>query len=178
MNKLQIKRNTFLLLSSYCSHELIQVVFSDLGEDGIEIDDSNSIDNIWEITEFINVENTKLIDRLKVIFTFYYLGGTLIYKDDKVPYESLFRLLNKTECNTILLYWQHNIFNDIVPYFTIGEIVIPKIMPRYVCTKISDNSYIVEKWNKGEYVFTKYIYPTEQLCRDKVNELNREFDSK
>lgn len=40
MNKLQIKRNTFLLLSSYCSHELIQVVFSDLGEDGIEIDDS------------------------------------------------------------------------------------------------------------------------------------------
>ena len=103
--------------------------------------------------------------------------GGLIYEGKEVPYSTLFRLIGKNEPNTVLMYWLNNEANDVKPVYDFGEIEIPEIMPRFICTQISDNAFQVEQWHKGAYVSMEEIYPTREFCDKRVQELNEYFDA-
>ena len=179
MSTLRVKRSTLAEMHKYCTSELLSRIFSDIGSNNIAVLDNNDDrDELWDITDFMNVEHSDLLDRLKVIYVFAKISDSLDYLkygEEYVPYQVLFRILNRTEPNTVLLYWLHNEANDVIPIYDVGEIEIPRIMPRYTCTQIASNLFRVEKWCKGEYVSTREVYPTKELCQDRVDELNREY---
>ena len=161
----------------FCTPELLDCVFSHVGYDNIIVDNKNLSKNTWEITDLIQAEQEELLDNLKVIFVFVELGGVLINEGKEVPYSTLFFLINKNEPNIVLQYWLNNELNDVKPLYNLGEIEIPEIMPRFICTPISDNAFLVEQWHKGVYVSMKEIYPTRELCEKRVQELNEIFDA-
>ena len=177
MDKLLIKNKTKQGLLQHCTVELIECVFSHIGANNITIDKTDMCKNTWEITHLLQVEHEELLDNLKVIFVFYKLGGTLVYEGKETPYPTLFRLIDKNEPNAVLLYWAHNEANDVKPIYDKGEFEIPKIMPRYICTKVLDDLYFVEKWVKGGYVTLKEKYTTKEACEKVVQELNQKFEA-
>ena len=51
-------------------------------------------------------------------------------------------------------------------------------MPLFVCTENSENTFQVERWQRGEYVsMEKEIYPSRELCEKRVQDLIQEFDN-
>lgn len=179
MSTLRVKRTTLNEMHKHCTSELLSRIFSVIGSDNIVVLDKNDDDGeLWDITDFMDAERCDLLDRLKVIYVFTKISDSihnLKYGEDHVPYQVLFRILKKTEPNTVLLYWRNNEANDVLPIYDVGEIEIPRIMPRYTCTQVASNLFRVDKWYKGEYVPTPEIYPTKELCQDRVDELNREY---
>lgn len=174
MVKLWIKRGTLSELSSFCTPVLLIKVFKGLGENNIVIDETDKNEDIWNVDTFLKTYHIELLDRLKVVFVFYYLGGQLKYNNETIPYEILFRILNCNEPNVVLRYWLHNLYNDIIPTFDVGELVIPKVMPRYVPLKMSENKYVIEKWQKGQYVQMPEVFLSEKSCKAKCQELEEE----
>ena len=177
MDKLVIRDKTRQGLLQYCTVDLIERVFSHVGANNITVDKSNMCKNMWEITHLLQVEHEELLDNLKVIYVFYKLGGTLIYEGRETQYPVLFRLIDKNEPNAVLLYWAHNEANDVKPIYDKGEIEIPKIMPRYVCTKVLDDLFFIEKWVKGKYVTMKGGYTSREACEKEVQELNQKYEA-
>ena len=175
MGNLTIKDKTKQDLLKHCTPELLSKVFSCVGLDNMVIDSQNLCDNIWDITDIVKLEDKIVLDNLKVIYVFNKLGGTLIYENKEVAYQVLFRLLNRNEPNNVMFYWIHTDSNDMIPIYDIGELVVPEIMPRYVCKKISDQAFQIEKLVKGEYVGINDFYPTEELCKQRVKELIEEY---
>lgn len=177
MDKLIIKDKTRQSLLQNCTAELIESVFSHVGVNNITVDKTNMCKNTWEITQLLQVEHEELLDNLKVIYVFYNLGGTLIYDGKDTPYPVLFRLIDKNEPNAVSLYWAHNEANDVKPIYDIGEVEIPKIMPRFVCAQTGENVFQVEKWVKGKYVLLDGYYLSKDACEKVVQELNQEFEA-
>lgn len=177
MGKLIIKEKTIQGLSQYCTDELIQCVFSHINTNDKLVDKTNLCKNTWEITSLLQANQKDLLDSLKVIYVFSKLDGTLIYEGNEVPYQSLSSLINKMEPYDIMLYWGNNNANGIQPIYDIGEIEIPQIMPRFVCTQLSDNVFEIEKWVNGEYIPLKGAYTSREACEKVVRDLNQEFES-
>ena len=177
MDKLIIKHKTIQSLLQHCTAELLESVFSHVGANNITVDNTNKYKDTWEIKHILQAEHEELLDNLKVIYVFYKLGGTLIYEGKETPYPVLFRLIDKNEPNAVMLYWAHNEANDVKPIYDKGEFEIPKIVPRYVCTKVLDNLFFVEKWVNGKYVTLKGGYASREACEKEVQELNQRFEA-
>ena len=176
MDELVIKSRTKQRLLQFCTFELIESVFSRVNY--IKVDETNLCKNTWVVTDLVHAKHGELLDNLKVILVFYKLGGTLIYEGNETPYPVLFRMINKNEPNAVLLYWAHNEANGVKPVYGMGEIEIPRIMPLFVCTEISENTFQVERWQRGEYVsMEEEIYPFRELCEKRVQDLIQEFDN-
>ena len=178
MRNLSIRRNTLQKLHCFCTIELLQNVFKDFGEDNITIDEKNKINDSCDLGDFLYVEHLQLLDRLKVLYVFSYLGGQIFLQSKSTPYQTLFRLLNCDEPNVVFNYWLNNLYNDEIPVFGVGELNIPKVMPRFVCTEVSDEVYCVEKWIKGKYIMMKERYFNKELCEQRVQELNDKYEFK
>ena len=176
MDKLVIKSKTKQRLSQFCTSELLESVFSRVNN--ITVDVTNLCKNIWDVTNLVHAKHDDLLDNLKVILVFYELGGTLIYEGNEVWYPLLFRLINKNEPNAVLLYWAHNEANEVKPFYGIGEIEIPRIMPRFICTEISENAFQVERWQQGEYVaMDEEIFPSRELCEERIQVFMQYYDN-
>lgn len=173
MDSLFIKKKSYQKLQKYCTSSLLDHVLDDLGN--YNIDTTNSCEDNWCISSFLDVEHLQLLDRLKVIYVFSVIGGNIVYQDEVIPYQVLFRKINCDEPNIVLRYWLHNLYNDLIPTFDIGELYIPKVMPRFVCLKETDNLYRIEKWYKGEYILLNETYPIKELCEARVKELNDDY---
>lgn len=171
MDKLQIKRVTFRRLCSFCSLDLLNSVFDSFGRDLIEIDESNQCEDVWDVTEYLNNEAIPFIDKMKVLRTFDQLLGTIVYQDESTQYSVLCSILNRKECYTVLLYWMHTELNGLVPYFNRGDIVVPKVMPKFICTQEIEGTYIIERLCKGEYVPTKMRFTTKEECESMIDKL-------
>ena len=85
MVKLWIKRGTLSELSSFCTPVLLIKVFKGLGENNIVIDETDKNEDIWNVDTFLKTYHIELLDRLKVVFVFYYLGGQLKYNNETIP---------------------------------------------------------------------------------------------
>ena len=68
----------------------------------------------------------------------------------------------------------HTELNGLVPYFNRGNIVVPEVMPRYICRQEIEGTYIIEKLYKGEYVPTKMRFTVKEECESMANKLNEE----
>ena len=176
MKYLLLNRSFYSKMLSHCSLELINAVFNDLGNDKVLIDDNNQQKDTWTINDNFLKGKLPLIEKFKVLLTFGRLYGIIIYRGEELSYEALCSILGYKEMYDVLTFWRHNEMNDVIPTFDLGKIEIPKIMPRYICTKLSNTSFVVELWCKGEYIPANEIYPTKELCEARVNELNDEYD--
>lgn len=129
MDKLQINRKTYHKLCSFCSLDLINSVFDSFGRNNVEIDESNQCEDVWDVTEYLNNDDDVIpfIDKLKVLFTFDQLLGTIVYHDEPTQYSVLYPILKREECYTVLLYWMHTKLNGLVPYYNRGDIVVPNL---------------------------------------------------
>lgn len=178
--RLVVKRRILGEMSKYCTPELLSCVFGSIGTDNITVlAKAMDEEQYWDITDLLEFNDSDVLDILKVVYVFSKLTDTLNnikYKGKLVPYSVLFRLLNRNEPNMVLCYWVHNEANEVVPVYDVGEIEIPKIMPPYTYTQLSNNLFQVEKWHKGKYVPMQEIYPTKELCQERVDELNDKLE--
>lgn len=177
MNSLTIRDETKHGLLKFCTAELLTKVFSDVGEDCITVDNHNLCDDVWDITGLVKCDREDLLDRLKVIYVFCQLGGRLKYDGKEIAYQSLFWVLQTNKPNAVLLFWIHNVANGIVPVYDVGDIIIPKIMPRFVCMPTLGRVFQIHKWQNGEYVGMDEYYPTRELCEKRADELNEDFET-
>jgi len=67
MDKLKIKSITKKKMLQFCTPELLDCVFSHVGNDNIIVDNKNLSKNTWEITTLLQTEHEELLDNLKVI---------------------------------------------------------------------------------------------------------------
>jgi hypothetical protein len=174
MDKLQIRRKTFRRLCSFCSLDLLKSVFDSFGRENIEIDESNQCEDVWDVTEYLNNEVIPFIDKMKVLRTFDQLLGIIVYRGKPTQYSVLCSILKRKECYTVLLYWMHTELNGLVPYFNRGDIIVPKVMPKFICRQEIEGTYIIEKLCKGEYVPTEMRFTSKEECESVANNLNEE----
>lgn len=177
MNSLTIKNKTRQGLLRFCTIELLEKVFSNVDKNNITLDNNNVCTDVWDITDVVKCGSEDLLDNLKVIYVFCRLGGILKYDGEETAYQSLFRLLQTNEPNIVLLFWINNEANGNMPVYDIGELEVPKIMPRFVCMPLSERAFQIHKWQNGEYVGMKEYYPTRELCEKRADELNKEFEA-
>lgn len=181
---LTLKKSTLNRMRQHCSHELLEKVFSDYGNDKITIDETNRIADTWDITHYLNDEGLPFVEKCKVILSFDRAFGELILNGEPFAIEAICTKMHGDahvlyqQMNNVLTAWRHSEMNDVCPFFEFGALEIPKLMPRFVYTKISDNFFQIEKWEKGEYIPTKDIFPSKELCEERVNMLNEEYDER
>ena len=179
---LTLRKSTLNKIRRHCSNELIEKVFSDYGLKNITIDEKNTINDKWEVTNYLDDETLPFVEKCKVLLSFARAFGVIVYNGYELPIEALCSVLCKNklslglQMNKVLTAWLHNEINDVCPFFEYGELTIPQLMDRYICTQISDTAFQVEKWKKGEYVPINEIYPTKEQCEARVDELNEEYD--
>ena len=177
-----LKKTTLNRMRQHCSHELIEMVFSDYGYDKITIDETNGVADRWDITHYLNEGELPFVEKGKVVLSFDRAFGELLLNGELFAFEAICSIMYRNanniyhQMNDVLTSWRHHEMNGICPYFEYGVLVIPRLMPCFVCTQISENVFLIEKWNKGEFIPTKEYYPTKELCEIRVNELNEEYD--
>ena len=164
----------FRKLCSFCSLDLLKSVFDSFGRENIEIDESNQCEDVWDVTEYLNNEVIPFIDKMKVLRTFDQLLGIIVYQGKPTQYSVLCSILKRNECYTVLLYWMHTELNGLVPYFNRGDIIVPKVMPKFICRQEIEGTYIIEKLCKGEYVPTEMRFTSKEECESVANNLNEE----
>ena len=174
MDKLQIKRETLHELCSFCSLDLINRVFDSFGRNNIKIDDSNQCEDVWDATEYLNNDVIPFIDKMKVLRVFDQLLGMIVYQGEPTQYSVLCSVLNREECNTVLLYWLNTESNGDTPHFDLGDVIVPQLLPKFVCTQDIDGTYVVERLYKGEYVQTDMRFTVKEDCDSMVERLNEE----
>ena len=176
MDKLTIKKSTLSSMYRYCTASLIKNVFDNFESENMIIDKTNKTDDFWEFNVIPSIGHIQLLNKLKVVYVFAFLGGNIVLNGNVIPYQSLFRILNCNEPNIVLRYWVNNIYNDIVPVFDLGEIEIPPIMPRYILLQIANNDFRIEKWEKGYYILMPEIFFSKELCEQRIQQLNDEYE--
>ncbi len=98
MDTLHIKEITHMRLGFHCTHELLDRVLNDFGKECVAIDSTDACDDVWEIGDFIYTNSRdRLHERLKAIYAFTYLGGTLTFDGHTIAYGTLSRLLGNDE---------------------------------------------------------------------------------
>ena len=150
---LTLKKSTLNQMKQHCSRELIEKVFADYGNEKITIDKTNTVLDKWDITNYLNEGALAFVEKCKVILSFDRAFGDLILNGEPIAIEAVCsrRYLNVpflySQMNNVLTAWRHNEMNDVCPFFEYGVLTIPKLMPRFICTQISDNAFQIEKWN-------------------------------
>lgn len=172
---LQIKRETFTKLNNYCTPELIKTLFDDLGIDNILVDDTNSCDDVWDVTSYIQ-QDSNMLEKAKLIRVYDYLLGKIIYKGRETQYSVLCRLLKRDEFNTVFLYWLHTELNGEIPVLSLGDIVIPNLLPHFVPKELPSGNFIIERLLNGKwYEMDVEIYPTYELAKQRADELEDDY---
>ncbi len=130
MDTLLIKKSTRQLLYRHCTPRLLEAVFGEFGYENIAVDNHNACNDVWEIGDFIYTSYPdKLLDRLKVIFVFSCIGGTLRFDGHDIAFGVLFKLLRCSEPNMVLSFWTQNKLNGVETMFDVGELVMPEAPP-------------------------------------------------
>ena len=172
MRKLQIKRHTYNRLTKYSSESLLSLVFTDFGYANIEIDDSQTCEDRWDITDFIDNGNIPLLEKLKVIFIFDHLLGHVIYEGKETFFSVLGACLgNRSEFQKVLFYWLHTKMNGEVPFFDVGDIEVPDVQPRFIGIEVGENAFEIHQLIKGEYVRMDGKFTSKDLCDKRIMEL-------
>lgn len=127
MDSLLIKKSTRQRLFRHCTPRLLEAVFGEFGYENIAVDNHNTCNDVWEIGDFIYTSYPdKLLDRLKVIFVFSCIGGTLRFDGHDIAYGVLFKLLRRNEPDMVLSFWTMNKLNGVETVFDVGELVMPE----------------------------------------------------
>ena len=173
---LQIKRDTFTKLNNYCTPELIETLFDDLGIENVFIDETNSCDDIWDVTSIIK-QDSNLLEKAKLICVFDRLSGKNIYNGRGTHYTDLCRLLNKNEFEKVSLYWEQSTSNGVIPVLSLGDITIPKSLPHFTIKELPSGFFIIERLINGQWCeMSVEKYPTSELARQRANELEDDYN--
>ena len=161
---MELTQSLFNRLREHCTPELLSYIKN------IHIEDAAS--NEWDVTELIEA-NDHLYEILKVICTFEKLDGSLIYKGKNEFFPVILRYLNNSKFLGIHLFWEHNDINGNIPIFDIGELEIPKILPKFTAIPFEDGFYYIEKREGDKRVrLEKEKFFTFQEAKDKATYLN------
>lgn len=172
MKRIVIKRQSFTKLCTVCSLELIDYVFGAFKSFGgiIVVDEENQEDDIWELENFHNETTHDKLEIMKVMSSFgqygmFNLNGRLMFFDGVVL------MSNHKEGRLVMKAWYNYRCNGMTPYFNMGELKIPRLMPRYTYTQISDVCFRIDRWEKNKYIPTKLYFPTLDDCLSQIDEL-------
>ncbi len=126
MDTLLIKNHTRQRLYRHCTPQLLEAVFCEFGYENIAVDNHDACDDVWEIGDFVYTSYPdKLLDRLKVIFVFSCIGGTLRFDGHDIAFSVLFKLLRRNEPGMVLSFWTQNKLNGFETVFDVGELAMP-----------------------------------------------------
>lgn len=161
---MELTQSLFNRLREHCTPELLSYIKN------IHIEDASS--NEWDVTGLIEA-NDHLYEILKIIYAFEKLDGSLIYKGKKEIFPIIIRHLNNPDFLGISLFWEHNEINGDIPIFDIGELEIPKIMPKFSAIPFEDGYYYVEERKGNKRIrLTKEKFSSLQEAKDKAFFLN------
>lgn len=173
MLQLTLKRSSFSKLCCLCSLELIDYVFKSFTDYGgiINYDEENVKDDLWEIDGFYDDETFNTLDIMKVMSAFGENGQFLV-NGKKMFFEGIVLTENHKYGQLVNRVWKNCKLNNQTPFFDLGVLDIPKIMPRYRYTKMSDICFTVEKFVNGNYIPTPIKFLTQKDCEDWIKEQN------
>ncbi len=161
-----MNKTIFKKIQDHCTEELWMLVL----KDSITIDESDEKD--WDVSEILNSDIPQN-EVMKVICCFEKVGGLIFYKGNYTPYVFLCKELNCDECDKFRLYWLNNKINGMKPVFGLGNIEVPKILPKYISEPIEDGNYVICKLFKGKYIRIKgEIYLSKDIANQRAEELN------
>ena len=160
-----MNKNILKEIRQHCSEELCAILLNT----GIDISDSEG--NEWEVSEILDKSLPK-DEIMKLICCFEIVGGIIMYKGEFRPYVNLCKMLGANDFWNYKLYWINSQINGINPIYDIGEIHVPKILPKYTTEEQKDGFHIVQLY-KGEYIPLKgELYPTIEIAKQRAEELN------
>lgn len=151
-------------LCQYCTNELLSLVnWTD--------DDTN--ESSWNVDDFLQ-EEIHTFDMLKMLFVFEKCGGTLLKENEYINFAVLLRTIGNIQYTKITTYWYNNEANGVTPVYDVGELEVPRILPKYVATPQINGMWCVEILHNGSYIpLSGEIYLFENLAKDRALELNR-----
>lgn len=161
---MELTQTLFNDIKKHCTSELLSYVGN--------ISIRNDAENQWDITELIDADDN-LYEILKILYVFEKFGGSLMYKGEIEIFPVIIRNLNNPKFLGIHLFWECNEINGDVPIFDIGELEIPKIMPKFSAIPFEDGFYYIEKREGNKRVrLENEKFFTFQEAKDKAAYLN------
>lgn len=161
---MEVSSDKYLFLSEHCSKALLNIV------PNLEIVDNS--DDEWDVNNILN-SNASTYDIMKILYVFEQGGGTLVYNNSISQFPIIIREIGDIKLTDINIYWIHNEANDVLPYYDLGNLIIPSILPKFVATE-RINYWVIEKLVKGEYIEIKNEkYLSEEQAKNRARELNR-----
>lgn len=119
-----MNKKIFEKIQQHCTSELC-TIWQNVG---ITISDSEGDE--WDVSEILDKESTK-DEIMKLICCFENVGGIIMYKGEFSPYVNLCQMLGVNNYWDYKLYWINSEINGTIPVYNIGEIHVPKILPKY-----------------------------------------------
>ena len=165
INNKKMNKKIFEKIQQHCTDELCAVLLNV----GITVSDFDG--NEWDVSEALDKESSK-DEIMKLICCFESVGGIIMYKGDFSPYVNLCKMLGVNNYWNYRLYWIHSEANGMFPIYDIGEIQVPKILPKYATEEGTDGFRVVRLY-KGAYIPLKgELYPTIEIAKQRAEQLN------
>lgn len=157
-------------LLDFCDISLINTVFNEINIGQIE-------SNVWHFDNAIyDIPINKLFELLKTMYVFEKMGGVLKINDSTVDFQSFIKKYNNENFNKIISFWENNIANNYCPRYSLGNLVVPIILPVYIATQYDDYKWYIEKLIKGEYLkYNHETFPFEDIAKERARELNIDY---
>lgn len=126
MENLVLQRKSLIAISKFCSDELIDLVFTDLNRIGVFINETNVLEDRWDVTEFMKPSVIPMIEKAKFLYVFQKVTlSSFIYKGEEMLFVILGIHSKNDEIFTkVLINWLNQESKGNNPFFDVGNIEI------------------------------------------------------